>query len=240
MCNLCNEFLWIVHQLNLYHHRKVWNCLVLLGYIFYMFSIPLSFMHLVDNEPFQATPILLSLGYTVDLFFLVDAALEFQYFMYKEEGIIVFDREYIRKRYLQSRNIPREIVGLLPFDLISIFVKGKFVHYFRLIKLLRAPNMLPYTESISEMLSELAIDLSFIRVIKLNIVMFLVAHFVGCCWYMMGDLSVIYGFDQNWILADENNELFTVKHSDFNGFSAYLRSVYWAIVGMSTGESKAQ
>jgi hypothetical protein len=100
--------------------------------------------------------------------------------------------------------------------------------------------MLPYTESISEMLSELAIDLSFIRVIKLNIVMLLVAHFVGCCWYMMGDLSVIYGFDQNWILADENNELFTVKHSDFNGFSAYLRSVYWAIVGMSTGESKAQ
>jgi hypothetical protein len=88
------------------------------------------------------------------------------------------------------------------------------------------------------MLSELKVevDLSFVRVIKLNLVMFLVCHWVGCCWYMMARLSMRYRFDQNWIWADENNNLFTVKHSDFNGFSAYLRSVYWAIVGMSTGE----
>ena len=90
--------------------------------------------------------------------------------------------------------------------------------------------MLLYTGRISEMLSELDIDLSFIRVIKLNIVMLLVSHWVGCIWYMMAGVSVKYGFDQNWIASDESNELFTVSHFDFNGFSAYLRSVYWAIV----------
>eukprot|EP00956_Cyclotella_meneghiniana_P022301 scaffold41972_cov65-Cyclotella_meneghiniana.AAC.1 len=214
--------------------RKTWNCLILCGYIFYMFSIPLSLMSVVNNEPFQATPVLLSLGYVVDVFFMVDAVLEFQYFMYKEEGLVVFDKEHIRKHFIQSRSIAREVIGLLPFDLICIIFQGRYAHYFRLVKLVRAPNMLLYAESMSQMLSELNIDLSFIRVIKLNIIMLLVSHVVGCCWYMIAHISEEYGFSQNWILADESNELFTVKHSDLNGFSAYLRSVYWAIVGMST------
>lgn len=201
-----------------------------------MFSVPLSFMSIVNNELFQATPVLLGLGYAADFFFVVDAVFELRYFMYKEDGVTVFDREHIQRRFLRTRNIPREIIGLFPWDFISLFFSGRFVHYCRLVKLVRAPNMLLYTDSISEMLSELDMDLSFIRVIKLNIVMLLVSHWVGCIWYMMADLSTQYGFDRNWIVADESNELFTISHSDFNGFSAYLRSTYWAIVGMSTGE----
>lgn len=198
-----------------------------------MFSIPLSFMSIIDNEPFQATPVLLSLGYMVDAFFLIDTVLECQYFMYKYEGILVFDKARIRQHFIQSRSLARDIFGLIPFDLISIFFNGRYAHYFRLTKLARAPNMMLYIDNISEMLSQLDIDLSFIRVIKLNIVMLLVSHWVGCIWYMMADVSAQHGF-QNWVAADESNELFTVSHSDFNGFSAYLRSVYWAIVGMST------
>jgi hypothetical protein len=204
-----------------------------------MFSIPLSLMSIVDNEPFSANPILLSLGYFIDAFFIVDAVFEFHYFMYLEEGLIVFDKEHIHKHYVQKRNIFRESIGLIPVDLISIFFEGRYCHYCRLLKLVRVPNILLYTESIGGMMSELNIDLSFIRVIKLNIIMLLVCHWVGCCFYMMADLSIHYGFDQNWIIADESNPLFTVKHSDFNGFSAYLRSVYWAIVGMSTGKQES-
>ena len=53
---------------------------------------------------------------------------------------------------------------------------------------------------------------------------------------MMASLSISLGLprDQNWRYADENEDLFTISHSDFGGFAAYLRSVYWAIVGMST------
>lgn len=193
-------------------------------------------MSIVENAPYQVTPVLLSLGYVVDMLFIVDAIFEYRYFMFKEEGIVVFGKGHIRRRYIQTRNVPLEIIGLLPFDLLSLLFQGRYVHYFRLIKLVRTPNMLLYTESISEMLSELDVDLSFIRVIKLNIVMLLVSHLVGCCWHMMASLSIRYGFNQNWVMVDQNNELFTVKHSDLNGFSAYLRSVYFAIVGMSTGE----
>jgi hypothetical protein len=198
-----------------------------------MFSIPLSFMSIIDNEPFQATPVLLSLGYVIDVFFLVDTVLEFQYFMYKYEGILVFDKARIRHRFIHSRSLARDIFGLIPFDLISIFLNGRNAHYFRLSKLARTPNMMLYIDNISEMLSQLDIDLSFIRVIKLNIVMLLVSHWVGCLWYMIADISEQNGYE-NWVEADESNELFTVNHSDYNGFIAYLRSVYWAIVGMST------
>ena len=195
-------------------------------------------MHVVDNQPFNVTPVLLTLGYAVDAFFLVDTVFEFHYFMYIDEGLIVFNKDYIHKHYLRRRSVLQETIGLFPFDLIIIFFEGRYCHYCRLLKLVRVPNILRYTESIGVMLSELKVevDLSFVRVIKLNLVMFLVCHWVGCCWYMMALLSMRYQFDQNWIWADENNNLYTVKHSDFNGFSAYLRSVYWAIVGMSTGE----
>ena len=69
--------------------------------------------------------------------------------------------------------------------------------------------------------------------IKLNIVMITVCHIVGCMWYMMASLSILLGRN-NWRQADETDELLSISHSDFGGFAAYLRSIYWAIVGMST------
>ena len=93
-----------------------------------------------------------------------------------------------------------------------------------------------HTESVEIMLAELKIDidLSLYRVLKLNVLMIVVCHWCGCLWYMVASLSISLGYSQNWRDADENNERFTISHSDFGGFAAYLRSIYWAIVGMST------
>ena len=216
--------------------RKLWSCLVLLGLIFYTFSIPLSFLYLVENAPFSDTPLLLCIGYAFDLFFVVDAVLEFHFFMYFVEGLVVFDKNHIHQRYYQQRNCIREVIGLIPLDLATCFLGGKFCHHFRLSKLVRLPNFVMYMEAFDVMFSEIKIDidLSLYRVIKLNILMIVVCHWVGCCWYMMASLSIELGYRQNWRYADENNESFSVSHSDFGGFSAYLRSIYWAIVGMTT------
>ena len=217
--------------------RKLWDCLVLFGLVFYLFSIPLSFMHLLENTSFSATPALLCLGYMVDIFFLIDSILEWNYFFYREEsGLVVFDRDHIRQHYYQQHNLAREIVGLIPFDLVSCFFRGRYCHYARLVKLVRLPNIAKYMESIEVLLAELKIDidLSLYRVIKLNLLMILVVQWVGCLWYLMASLSILLGYAENWRQADENNELLAISHSDFGGFTAYLRSVYWAIVGMST------
>jgi len=217
--------------------RKLWDCLVLFGLIFYTFSIPLSFMHLLDSTTFSDTPTLLCLGYAVDLFFWIDAILKWNYFFYVEQsGLVVFDRDHIRQNYCQQNNLPREILCLVPFDIASCFFGGRYCHFARLVKLIRLPNIAHHMESIEIMLAELKIniDLSLYRVIKLNIVMITVCHWVGCLWYMMAPLSILLGKDENWRQADESNELFDISHADFGGFTAYLRSIYWAIVGMST------
>ena len=217
--------------------RKLWDCLVLFGLIFYTFSIPLSFMHLLDSTTFSDTPTLLCLGYAVDLFFWIDATLEWNYYFYVEQsGLVVFDRDHIRQNYCQQNNLPREILCLIPFDIVTCFFGERYCHFARLVKLIRLPNIAHHMESIEVMLAELKIDidLSLYRVIKLNIVMITVCHWVGCLWYMMASLSVLLGKDENWRQADESNELFDISHADFGGFTAYLRSIYWAIVGMST------
>ena len=216
--------------------RKLWDCLILLGLIFYTCSIPLSFMDIVENTSFTGSPILLSLGYATDLFFWVDAIFEWNYFFYLESGLVVFDRDHIRQNFYQQHNFAREVVGLVPFDLVSCFFGGRFCHHFRLAKLVRLPNIAMYMESVEVMLSELKIDidLSLYRVIKLNVLMIVVCHWCGCLWYMMASLSISLGYSQNWRHADENDELLSVSHSDFGEFAAYLRSIYWAIVEMST------
>lgn len=141
--------------------RKLWDCLILLGLIFYTFSIPLSFMDLVENTPFGGTPALLCLGYAADAFFIIDAILEWNYFFYLESGLVVFDRDHIRQHFYQQHNFAREVLGLVPFDIASCFLGGRFCHYFRLAKLVRLPNIAMYVESVDVMLAELKIVSDF-------------------------------------------------------------------------------
>ena len=162
--------------------------------------------------------------------------MEWNYFFYLDSGLVVFDHSKIRQHFYEQHNLARELISLAPFDLVSCFYGGKFCHYFRLTKLIRIPNIVLYMESIEVMLSELKIDidLSLYRVIKLNLLLLLVCHWCGCLWFMVASLSSSLGYSQNWRRADESNDLLSINHSDFGGFAAYLRSVYWAIVGMST------
>lgn len=93
-----------------------------------------------------------------------------------------------------------------------------------------------YKETIDVILDAFKIDIDLVlyRVFKLNLFMFVVSHWVGCLWFMMASLSKEVGYSENWLDADETNPSLFISHSDYGGFSVYLRSVYWAVVGMST------
>jgi hypothetical protein len=199
--------------------RKVWNCLLLLGHIFYIFLIPLSFMHLVENSSFNSTPALLCLGYSLDVFFWADTILSWNYFFYLKGGLVVFDAELIQKNFYQHHNFATLFVGLFPFDVASCFLGGRFCHYFRLVKIVRLPNIAMYIESVEVMLSELKIDfdLSLYRISKLNLLMIVMCHWVGCLFYMMASLSIVLGYSKNWRLADETNPLHFIAHTDLEG-----------------------
>ena len=199
--------------------RKVWNCLILLGLILYNFLVPLSCMHLVENTHFSSTPALLCLGYLVDLFFWADAIFSWNFFFYLEGGLVVFDAERIRQNFHRDHNFVRLFVGLFPFDVASFFLGGRFCHYFRLAKIVHLPNVAMYMESVDVMLSELKIefDLSLYRISKLNLIMIVMCHWVGCLFYMMASLSIVLGYSKNWRLSDETNPLHTIAHSDLGG-----------------------
>ena len=55
-------------------------------------------------------------SYTIDYFFVLNLYLRFNCFMYYEEGLIIFDREHIRKNFWKKHNITLEIIASIPFD----------------------------------------------------------------------------------------------------------------------------
>ena len=63
--------------------------------------------------------------------------------------------------------------------------------------------------------------------------MLVVCHWVACLWYACADFGISVGASDNWRDADESDETLAIDHDHLGG-SGYLRSIYWAIVGMST------
>lgn len=130
-----------------------------------------------------------------------------------------------------SMNI-HDCIAQVAFHIVSYFL---YFHISMPVKIVRLPNISMYKETVDVIFNELNVDIDLVlyRVFKLNLFMVLVSHWVGCLWFMMGTLSRV-GYSENWLDADESNPSLSISHSDYCGFAAYLRSVYWAVVGMST------
>jgi len=179
---------------------------------------------------------MLCLGYFVEAFFWADAILSWNYFFYLEDGLVVFDTGRIRQKFYQDHNFVWLFIRLFPFDLASCFLGGRFCHYFRLVKLVHLSSIFMYLESVDIMLTELRmeIDLCVYRIAKLNVLMIVIVHWVGCLYYMMGSLSIVLGYtagsgysSRNWRLADETHPLHFINHADLGGESAsMLRSPF--------------
>lgn len=217
--------------------RKVWDCVILVGLVYYIIAIPLSIMKSVRSYTFVENAALLIVGYAIDLLFIIDLILNFNFFMYSQEGLVVFDRERIRQKFLSQHGVLRHIMCALPIDFLTLAPFGaRYANVYRLTKMARIPKLVSYIARTEKLLAELkvGIDQSLGRVLKLNFLMIVVCHWVGCLWYTCADVSDWIGLGDNWKDADELDDSLSIDHSDFGGFTAYLRSVYWAIVGMST------
>lgn len=216
--------------------RKTWDCVMLLVEITYIFTIGLNVMNCAQDRSFHDDAILLCCGYLLDCFFIVDTLFNFNYFMYLEEGLVIFDRERIRDSYIQKHSLSKEFVASLPFDLLGIFWGSRYFNILRIPKILHFSNIYKYQKTAEKLLVESKYGMSqaLRRVIKLNFVMIVFCHWIGCIWYMCADLSNEINLGTNWREKDISDPSLAISHSDLGGSSGYLRSVYWAIVGMST------
>lgn len=216
--------------------RAVWDLFALFCYLYYIFSLPLMVMKFLEGQKFQSNLTSFIVSYIIDMFFIVDLCLRYNYFMYFEEGLVIFDKERIRRKFMKERSIAREIFAVIPIDILVLLVNTQFSFLFRLSKLLRLPQSLKSVDDFNRHLSDFRLggDMVFFKVVVLNCVLLIVCHWVGTMWHGCADLSKQLGFSMNWRIVDENDETLSINHSDFDGLSGYLRSVYWAIVGMST------
>ena len=216
--------------------RKFWDCIIFIAAIYYVISIPICIMKSAGHSSYKEDLALFTIGYFVDFIFIVDIVFKFNLFMYIEEGLIVFDKDQIRNNFIRRHNMAKEIFISIPFDFLAIFLGSRFYYILRFPKIVRLTKLVKYIDRLERILVELKISVrqSFRRVVKLNFLMIFVCHWVGCIWYFVADLGVALGFTKNWRDEDERNPSLAISHSDFRGLSAYLRSVYWAIVGMST------
>jgi voltage-gated potassium channel len=211
--------------------RRIWNFVTLIGYLFYIFSLPLHVMKFLGGNSFRDDLILFIAGYMFDAFFAVNFYLQRNCFMYLEEGLIVFQQDQIVQNFDCAHNIKKEVLALSPFDALSIVDELRSCcHLFRLIKIFRVLDVV----KCFDVLDKIGGNHIAFRVIKLNFSLLIVCHWVGCLWHGCASLGDTLGFPSNWRQVDEEDLSLSIDHSDMMGFAAYLRSVYWAIVGMST------
>jgi CRP-like cAMP-binding protein len=213
-----------------------WDMVKLFGFTFYLFSLPIMLMKYLDGASFQDSILHFILSYLIDAFFVADAYLGLNLFMYYEEGLVIFEKSRIRQKYLIEHDIFCEVIALLPLDFLSLFSKRRYQYIFRLTKLLRLKNF-PRSLSVFERaISDWKLEGSLftLRIVKLNLALLITCHWVGCLWHGFANIGLSVGYDDTWLQADESDSSLSIDHSDFGNFGPYLRSVYWAIVGMST------
>eukprot|EP00592_Proboscia_alata_P010539 CAMPEP_0194364498 /NCGR_PEP_ID=MMETSP0174-20130528/12409_1 /TAXON_ID=216777 /ORGANISM="Proboscia alata, Strain PI-D3" /LENGTH=2019 /DNA_ID=CAMNT_0039138563 /DNA_START=856 /DNA_END=6918 /DNA_ORIENTATION=- len=217
------------------YFRKLWFGTMFIAVIYYTFAIPLNMMKCVEDVIFPHMTFMLSFGYLVDVIWIVDIIFKSNFFMYTDEGIIVHDKEYIRKNFLANHNLPKEVITALPIDIVALIFGSRYCNILRVTKIVRAFDVFAYLKEAEKLMSEFKFGSQPMRrVLKLNFLMVLVCHWVGCFWYLIAELGEAFNFNTNWKYEDENNTSLSISHSDLGGASGYLRSVYWAIVGMST------
>ncbi len=216
--------------------RYIWDFVILFGHLFYLFMAPLNIMRYFEEVPYRNFLISFIIGYFIDVFFLADLYLSFTSFMYHEEGLVVFDRERIREKWVQDHNPIREVIAALPIDFVAIAAPSRFSFLFRLSKLARLPDMMKSLSHLDTVMTDLNLDkgLALLNVAKLNLALLVTCHWVGCLWHSCADIGLNLGFLNTWRIADEQDPTLSIDHSGLSGFGSYLRAVYWAIVGMST------
>ena len=227
---------WRKHFLPGTKSRKRWDLACALFIIWYAFELPfrMAFYY------FKLNITRLLVCWCVDLFFVVDFFMQRQFFPFRDvkTGLVVLDTSEILKNFKENvswREKSLTIFCCFPFDLLLInqVVDTKFIFILRLSKCLRLLQLTTVIKDLEEDFSEelKMFDNSKRRFVKLNMAMVLACHWIGCVWHFIGSFSKRSDME-NWIDSDNGN--FFLSHTDMNGYSGYMRSFYFALVGMST------
>ncbi len=200
--------------------RTVWDS-GLLGLIF-ISCILIPFQVVFQGEVFRGSTALI---YVIDLFFLVDIALNF-ITSYRREGTEVIGRREMAVHYLGTffvvdliASIPLDILFLGHMDLaIGGYSVVLLLRVFRLLRIARMFLIFRRWERMG------LINPGYLRIAKFVGVMALLIHWLACAWFL---IAVIEGLpDSSWVVRCG------IEASQ--PAAQYVRSLYWTITTMTT------
>ncbi|XP_053158522.1 potassium voltage-gated channel subfamily H member 3 isoform X2 [Hemicordylus capensis] len=163
-----------------------WDGLILLATLYVAVTVPYSvcFSGIKDEglpEAARAPPSICDLS--VEILFILDIVLNFRTTFVSKSGQVVFDPHAIFLHYL-TRWFVLDLLAALPFDLLYAFKVNVYfgAHLLKTVRLLRLLRLLPNLDRYSQY--------SAVVLTLLMTVFALLAHWVACIWYFIGQREV--------------------------------------------------
>uniref|UniRef100_A0A8D0BE73 Voltage-gated inwardly rectifying potassium channel KCNH3 n=1 Tax=Salvator merianae TaxID=96440 RepID=A0A8D0BE73_SALMN len=163
-----------------------WDGLILLATLYVAVTVPYSvcFSGSKDEglpEAVRAPPSVCDLS--VEILFILDIVLNFRTTFVSKSGQVVFDPHAIFLHYL-TRWFVLDLLAALPFDLLYAFKVNVYfgAHLLKTVRLLRLLRLLPNLDRYSQY--------SAVVLTLLMTVFALLAHWVACVWYFIGQREV--------------------------------------------------
>uniref|UniRef100_A0A452H019 Ion transport domain-containing protein n=1 Tax=Gopherus agassizii TaxID=38772 RepID=A0A452H019_9SAUR len=193
-----------------------WDGLILLATLYVAVTVPYSVCLSSLVTPPHVNP--------VGAVLPADIVLNFRTTFVSKSGQVVFDPHSIFLHYLTSWFL-LDLLAALPFDLLYAFKVNVYfgAHLLKTVRLLRLLRLLPNLDRYSQY--------SAVVLTLLMIVFALLAHWVACVWFFIGQLEI----ESSWL-----QELARLNGSSWELLggpslrSSYLTSLYFALSSLTS------
>ena len=200
--------------------RISWDLLILILILISCGLIPfqIAFRHATSR---LGTEII----YVIDFFFLIDILLNF-FTSYRHQGVEITERHLTARHYLKHVFIV-DLVANFPLDVLFLLFDDRQIYSISLILILRVFRLLRIVRLfvIFRRWQDLSwTNSGYLRITKFFVTIMLIIHWIACAWFLV---PFVENFPANsWVVISG------IKDADPN--IQYIRSLYWAIVTMTT------
>nr|XP_033793705.1 potassium voltage-gated channel subfamily H member 3 [Geotrypetes seraphini] len=162
-----------------------WDCLILLATLYVAVTVPYSVCFSTSKDEgapsTRGPPSICDLA--VEILFIVDIILNFRTTFVSKSGQVVFEPRSIFLHYISTWFL-LDLLAALPVDLLYAFKVNVYfgAHLLKTVRLLRLLRLLPKLDRYSQY--------SAVVLTLLMIVFALLAHWVACIWYFIGQREI--------------------------------------------------
>ncbi|XP_058414308.1 potassium voltage-gated channel subfamily H member 3 isoform X4 [Diceros bicornis minor] len=163
--------------------RATWDGFILLATLYVAVTVPYSVCVSTAREPSSARSPPSVCDLAVEVLFILDIVLNFRTTFVSKSGQVVFAPKSICLHYVTTWFL-LDVIAALPFDLLHAFKVNVYVgaHLLKTVRLLRLLRLLPRLDRYSQY--------SAVVLTLLMAVFALLAHWVACIWFYIGQREI--------------------------------------------------